>query len=379
MALVAFGSGCKKDGPARKRLEKEGFTNIELTPASKGFDFKAKKGGQDCTGHISIEGLDGQSYSMTHTCVEAQAESKITTCPDAPLRCFDDGREAMKNSDFATAAAKYRLGCDAGEGGCCNNLAVLHEGGKGVEKSQEKAIELYGKSCKKMYGLGCRNQGVLLVEKKEMAQALAAYELGCTLKDADACNRQGALLREGVAGKPNLDKAAALFKQACDAGATFGCVNLATAQIEGQGVPQDDAVGMETLKKQCMAGTDEANENACFYAGLYETKGTRSIKPDLKAAVDHYVRACDGKVGPACNNLAVLHASGQGVPRDEAKAVALYLAACDLDFNLGCSNAGHFHREGRGVKRDPKKAAELFEKACRLGDAEACEEGKKRR
>ena len=43
----------------------------------------------------------------------------------------------------------------------CNNLGVMYEKGNGVEKNEQKAVQLYKKACDGGEMLGCRNLDII--------------------------------------------------------------------------------------------------------------------------------------------------------------------------------------------------------------------------
>jgi hypothetical protein len=64
---------------------------------------------------------------------------------------------------------------------------------------------------------------------------------------------------------------------------------------------------------------------------------------------------------------------GTGLARDPAAAVTRLERSCALNLSQGCRNLGVLHATGQHVKKDEARAAELFGKACVAGLAEACQ------
>lgn len=72
--LVAASLGCDNSGPARQRLAREGFTDVQLTPQGEGFAFTARRGSAQCTGTIRVSrGLFSSSESLANSCIEGAA------------------------------------------------------------------------------------------------------------------------------------------------------------------------------------------------------------------------------------------------------------------------------------------------------------------
>ncbi len=64
---------------------------------------------------------------------------------------------------------------------------------------------------------------------------------------------------EGVV--KDLNRAADLFKRACDAGGSIGCLDLGTMYRRGEGVPKDRNRAADLFKKACEAGVNRGCEN----------------------------------------------------------------------------------------------------------------------
>lgn len=78
----------------------------------------------------------------------------------------------------------------------------------------------------------------------------------------DACNKLGAMYRDGR-GVPNDDnRAAQLFQKACDRGDAFGCSGLGFMYMSGQGVKVDHNRASESYQKACDLGSAPACSSA---------------------------------------------------------------------------------------------------------------------
>ena len=102
---------------------------------------------------------------------------------------------------------------------------------------------------------------------------------------------------QGIAFYNNIesDKAAELFKKACDGGEMLGCHNLGAMYQKGDGVEKN-----------------------------------------VKKAMDLYKKACDGGDMLGCSNLGSMYADGKGVEKDFGKAAELFKKACDGGDMNGC-------------------------------------------
>ena len=107
------------------------------------------------------------------------------------------------------------------------------------------------------------------------------------------------------------DKAAELFKKACDGGNMRGCSNLGTMYDDGIGVEKNEQKAVELYKKAC----DGGKVLGCFNLGIMYANGNGVEKNEQKAA-ELYKKACDGGDLDGCRNLVVMHTNGNGVEKD---------------------------------------------------------------
>lgn len=150
----------------------------------------------------------------------------------------------------------------------------------------------------------------------------------CEAGDGAACTKLGALFARGGEGLPQDPFIAGrFFHQACDAADAAGCMFLAEAYRQGNGVLTDQ---------------DRA--------------------PEL------YQRACELGAGLGCRSVADLVVLGSVPKASPASASGWYQKGCDLGDAQSCTAAG------LGFERDHETAASLplFEQGCTLGHARAC-------
>ena len=77
--------------------------------------------------------------------------------------------------------------------------------------------------------------------------------------------------------------------------------------------------------------TDPCDKDSC-----YELGAQHSVRGDTRSAALYFQKACDKNNAGGCLRLALLYATGDGVPKDRKKALKLSKKACDLGNSLGC-------------------------------------------
>ena len=107
------------------------------------------------------------------------------------------------------------------------------------------------------------------------------------------------------------DKAAELFKKACDDENMRGCFNLGVMYEYGNGVEKNEQKAVQLFKKAC----DGGHMRGCGNLGAMYADGNR-IEKDFSKAAELYKKACDGGNMHGCRNLVVMYTNGNGVEKD---------------------------------------------------------------
>jgi hypothetical protein len=137
-----------------------------------------------------------------------------------------------------------------------------------------------------------------------------------------------------------------------------------------------DRNDFEDCKTQCEKGSADSCYNAALGPLSRVPVAPNSPEYAARKAEERpfYEKACEGKVGLACNSLGLLHSSKNGGAYDPAKARTYYEKACnELFFGTACLHLANLVLEGKPpVKKDPKLAVKLMARACDLGTANGC-------
>ena len=151
---------------------------------------------------------------------------------------------------------------------------------------------------------------------------------------------------------------------ACDAGAGAACLALAQAAEAARAF--DRAAGL--YRKAC----DGSAAAACTAYGVLFNRGLGVARDAAQAAV-YYERGCTLGDMAGCNNLGTVYQFGSTGFRDPDKAAALYEQACSNGEMDGCANLGLLLLNMPGaVSQDKARARQLLQKACSAGVARAC-------
>jgi TPR repeat protein len=258
---------------------------------------------------------------------------------DAPA-CERAADERARAHDYSAANAYYSAACQAGRAASCNHLAYAFNTGLGTTQSHKKAFELFARSCDLDDASGCASLAILLAgmggagadTPSDRPRALSLAQRWCDRSGALACDAYGRMLWES-----HDPSAVQMWEKACadgpqDREGYQGCVHLAQALLDGQGIPVD-----------------------------------------VQRALDVASRACDAAMPAACNLVGWTYWNGKNLPRDAAKAVPYFRRACDAGDDYGCANLGSRYLHGEGVDVDVEKARKLFRWSCDRGLKVACD------
>lgn len=301
-ALIAAGlSALTACGPsesaAREVLTKDGYTDVVLTPDGDHFTFRAKKGGQACSGTVTAS---RGSSTLSSLCVDPSmsAAAPAPACDAAsPAACFHEGVAKDRAGDHSAAATLYEKGCGFGDAGSCTNAGVSYERGEGVSADRGKALALYEKACKGKHPIGCSNFGKTLRADGKPKEALAAFDEACALELAEGCYLAGLVHATGALGQKDPAAARVAFEKGCGAKepSQSACGALGLATLLGEGVPKDATKGAAMLGAACDAGS----ALACMNLGLAVRDGLVGPR-DPKRAEELLAKACKGGESGAC-------------------------------------------------------------------------------
>ena len=102
-------------------------------------------------------------------------------------------------------------------------------------------------------------------------------------------------------------------------------------------------------------------------AGPFEDGAVYYQVGDYQDALRIWRPMAEAGYAPAENNLGMMYALGQDLPRDDARAMKWYSRAADQGFAVAQFNLCGLYAEGQGVARDYAKSADWCRKAAAQG------------
>ncbi len=164
--------------------------------------------------------------------------------------------------------------------------------------------------------------------------------------------------------KKDLKAALAEYERGKDAGQIDCILRTADFYIEGKGVEKDAARGLALLEKAAEAG----NPIASFRLAVQSL--TRE-NPDLLVGYGHLLKAANGNLVEAQNELGLLYLSGKLASADSAAGLAWLTRAAQGGFAQAQNNLATLYERGAGVTQSLENAGQLYALAANQGHGPA--------
>jgi TPR repeat protein len=164
---------------------------------------------------------------------------------------------------------------------------------------------------------------------QKRALAVRAYERGCSLGNARACNNFADALTYGEGTSVDVSRAVVLYERACGLGEEIGCANLGYMMEHGRGIARDTRRARSLYAQACDAG----EAYGCLHVEMMATRHP----DDPNRALAAWERACDANDARACAFVGLMFLDGpDGTSRDEAKSMEAMNRACELGNRRAC-------------------------------------------
>ena len=224
----------------------------------------------------------------------------------------------------------------ANEGDACaqNNLGLMYAKGRGVARSDEKAVE---------WVLKAAEQGLAMAQ--------------CNLGD---------MYDNGTGVEQSNEKAREWYLKAAEQGLARAQYKLVSMYRDGTGVEQSDKKAAEWVLKAAEQGDARAQYDL---GNMYE-KG-RDVEQSDEKAVEWVLKAAEQGLADAQCDLGFMYRNGTGVEQSYAKAAKWFQKAAEQGLADAQYHLGRMYQNGTGVTRSYEKAAKWFQKAAEQGLARA--------
>ena len=108
---------------------------------------------------------------------------------------------------------------------------------------------------------GWFERGVAAARAGNYQKAASLYKKACDGGCAEGCHNLGVLYEKGLGVNQSYAKAASLYKRACNGGCALGCNNLGVLYVNGLGVPLNKIKAYQYWMKAAKQGNANAQYN----------------------------------------------------------------------------------------------------------------------
>ena len=225
--------------------------------------------------------------------------------------------------EYEEAVRWFRQAAEQGNAGALNNLAIAYESGKGVERDEDMALQMYAEAAALGHVSAQSSLGYLYLKQRRFDVALDWLRKAADGADREAYYHLAQMYHHGLHVQRDDQHAYQLYNKAADAGHPYALLEVGHALFTGRGVKKDVDRAFVVYKQSAELGVSEAENSV----GVMMEEGVGVLR-DVKGAREWYEKAAGRGNGDACFNLGLMFDSGVcGDERDEQKALEWYKKA----------------------------------------------------
>jgi TPR repeat protein len=241
-------------------------------------------------------------------------------------------------------AGGYRLACKyARQSGRSHYQASTPYPARPIAVSRvycSTGVSCYNSASRYRYG-----RGVV----KSQYKALAYYRKGCNYNYREACYQAGYMYKYGAIGvAKNLSQASFYYNKACRAGHSLACKHR-----PGASVSRTNYRGGGTLLSRYRSGCIARRYMDCYNMAKSYHFGRNGAVKNLFTALSYYRSACTKGHTESCYQAGFMYKKGHGTSPNHAQAVYFYTKACRAGHKTACKyhpnkNKGRYRKPYRG-------------------------------
>lgn len=256
------------------------------------------------------------------------------------------------------SVAELMQGVEKGDNEALVELGLRYLGGVGVDKDEQKSVEMLRKAAEQGNVKAMRIMAMLYYRGEEVpknrSEAQKWAEQAAALGDIEAHIVMGLIYDEAR----DYAKAYQHFLVAAEAGNESGINAVTSILVSGKGVEKDLPGAIRWMEKLASKGEVDAMRNL---GGLY------AMAEDYENAFAWAKKAADAGNANSMYGVAKFYYTGQGVKQDKAEAKRLAEKAAELGEVKGVSLAAQVYED----EQNYTKALELYKKAAEQGEVKS--------
>lgn len=225
--------------------------------------------------------------------------------------------------EYEEAVHWFRQAAEQGNAGALNNLGIAYESGKGVERDENMAREMYQEAAALGHVSAQSSLGYLHLKQRRFDVALDWLRKAADGKDKEAYYHLAQMYHHGLHVQRDDQHAYQLYSKAADLNHPYALLEVGHALFTGRGVKKNVDQAFLLYKQSADCGVSEAENSV----GVMMEEGVGVLR-DVNGAREWYERAAGRGNGDAMLNLALMEESGVcGDEKNEQAALEWYKKA----------------------------------------------------
>ena len=185
-------------------------------------------------------------------------------CCSVAVAGLNEGLDALRRNDFASAARELRPLAEAGDAEAQYRIGLMYEYGKGYPQDKAQGIVWLRKAAGHNHAAAQTELGILYVTgdgvTEDDAQAVAWFQKAAPLGNTTAQYNLGLLYAKGQGVKLDVAQAIAWWRKAAAQGMTVAQFKLGVAYENGEGVAPDPVLALANYTIAARSGNKEYAE-----------------------------------------------------------------------------------------------------------------------
>ena len=255
-------------------------------------------------------------------------------CCSAAVAGLNEGRDALRKQDFATAAKELRPLAERGNAEAQYRIGQMYDFGKGYPQDKAQAIVWFRKAAAQNHADAQQKLGVIYSTgdgvKQDDAQAVAWFRKAATLGQPTAQYNLGLLYAKGQGVKKDYEQAIAWWRKSAAQGSVDAQFKLGVVYHTGQGAEKDPVLALANATIAARNGNREYVE--------YRDEIAKQLTPEQRRSA---VALADAwKVGQPMPASTTTPGSASGSAAGATAAAAGATAAASAPVKTRCSGTG---------------------------------------
>ena len=244
----------------------------------------------------------------------------------------------------------------------------LYTGSAGVARDRSTAEELF-----RLASAGGSKDASIVVSElannsEEAMDDLLRLRLRGEQRDPEACEKLFSMYDNGTSEVSKSHAEAVRWYTVCAEDDDAEAQNvIGYMYLKGKGIPKDENKAVYWLQRSA----DSGNPTAMYRLAELYYQGTYDTEPDVKKAMDYYVRAAEAGSMDAQFAMGCFCSTPRTKYFDIKKGNAYFEKAAEQGHAEAQYQIGMSYANGDGVRRDPSLAMKWLEKSCENGYQQA--------